>query len=105
VPLFALIRERGPAWDWSRPMRRQDAWVEHADYMDAAADDGFFVAGGPLGHEDTAARVLLVIDAPDVAAVEARIDADPWTPMQLLCTVSLEPWTVLVGEITTRDAR
>jgi uncharacterized protein YciI len=99
VPYFAVIRDRGAAWDWSRPMRRQDAWEAHARFMDELAAAGFILAGGPLGGEDDAARVLHVIAAPDKGAVETKLDEDPWTVMGLLRTVSIEPWTVLLGEV------
>ena len=97
VAYFVLIRERSDAWDWTLPMRRQAKWDAHADFMDALAAEGFILAGGPLGGEDDAVRVMHVIAAPDAAAVEARMAEDPWTPMGLLRTVSLEPWTVLLG--------
>jgi hypothetical protein len=54
MPHFVMISQRAGGWDWSRPMRRQDAWEEHAAFMDALADEGFIVAGGPLGSEDDA---------------------------------------------------
>ena len=78
-------------------MRRQAAWDEHAAFMDALANERFIVAGGPLGDEDSAARVMHVISAPDAGAIEGRLAEDPWTPMDLLKTVSIEPWTVLLG--------
>jgi uncharacterized protein YciI len=99
MPYFVLIGERGPAWDWNLPMRRQPEWSAHAAFMDALALDGFIVAGGPLGDEDDAERVLHVIDAPNVEAVAARMEDDPWTPLQMLRTVSIEPWTVLLGRV------
>ena len=95
---FVILRERGPAWDWSKPMRQQAGWEAHAAYMDALVDEGFMVLGGPLGGENDAARVLHVIEATDKAAVEARIAIDPWTP-HLLNTVSIDPWTVLLGSL------
>ena len=97
MPYFVVIRERDAAWDWSVPMRRQAEWDAHAAFMDALADEGFIVAGGPLGGEDDAARVLHVVNAPEASAVEARMAEDPWTPMRLLRTVSIDPWTVLLG--------
>jgi uncharacterized protein YciI len=99
---FVVVRERGANWDWSRPMRQQDRWVEHAAFMDAMEQDGFILAGGPLGGEDDAARVLHVFDAPDEGAIVARLDDDPWTAMGLLKTVSIEPWTVLLGGFARR---
>ena len=37
-------------------MRRQAEWEAHAVFMDKLAQDGFIVAGGPLGGEDDAPR-------------------------------------------------
>jgi uncharacterized protein YciI len=91
---FAVIRERGQAWDASRSMRAQDRWTEHAAFMDALADEGFVVQGGPLGDE---ALFLLIVDAESVVAVRARLAADPWVPMGLLRIGSVEPWEILLG--------
>ena len=49
---FAVFRERGSAWDASRPMRQQPRWDEHAAFMDALVDSGVIVLGGPLGEGD-----------------------------------------------------
>jgi len=65
--------------------------------MDALESEGVIAAGGPLGDEDKAKRVMHVIRAPDPKTVEARMADDPWTRMHLLTTVSIEPWTVLLG--------
>jgi uncharacterized protein len=97
MPYFVVVRERSSGWNWSLPMRRQADWEPHAAFLDALESEGFIVAGGPLGDEDTAARVLLVVSAPDRDAIETRMAEDPWTPMRLLRTVSIEPWTVLLG--------
>ena len=94
---FVLIRERSAAWNWSEPMRRQVEWEAHAVFMDTLQSDGFIVAGGPLGDEDRAARVMHVVSASDRDAIETRLAEDPWTSMHLLTTVSIEPWTVLLG--------
>ena len=34
VPRFAVSLVHGPAWDAARPLREQEAWAEHATYMD-----------------------------------------------------------------------
>jgi hypothetical protein len=39
-----------------------------------------------------------VIDAADADVIERRMAEDPWTAMQLLRTLSIEPWTVLLGD-------
>ena len=78
-------------------MRQQADWEAHAAVMDALVSEGLIVAGGPLGGEDDAARVMHVVSAPDREAIEACMARDPWTAMHLLRTVSFEPWTVLLG--------
>ncbi len=94
---FVVVRERSSGWNWSVPMRRQAEWEAHAAFMDALVAEGFMLAGGPLGDEDAAARVMHVVSAPDSEAIETRLAEDPWTPMHLLRTVSIEPWIVLLG--------
>ena len=92
---FAVIRERGPAWDHGRPMREQNRWPEHATFMDALAEEGFIAAGGPLGDGD---RVLHVVRAADEREVERRFGEDPWGE-DMLRLASVEPWTVLLGSL------
>ena len=92
---FVVIRERGPAWDASRPRVEQDAWDEHAAFMDGLAEERFVVLGGPLGGEQ---RFMLIVAAESEDAVSARLAADPWTPMDLLRIASVTPWEILLGE-------
>ena len=48
--LFAVVqRQRGPAWDLSRPMEEQVGWAEHAAFMNGLVDRGFVALGGPVG--------------------------------------------------------
>ena len=102
-----MIRRGGPAWDASRPLREQEKWDEHAAYMDALFDEGFVLLAGPLGDGhlggvDSEHRVLLVFDADSESTIRTRLDADPWTPMGMLETVSLESWNVLLGSLSGR---
>lgn len=97
MPYFAVIRERGPQWDWSLPMRRQPQWDAHAKFMDDLAAEGSIVLGGPLGDEDDAKRVLHIMKASDAASIEKRLSEDPWAPARLV-TVSIEPFTILLGK-------
>ena len=95
--LFALIRQGGAGWDRARPLREQDAWAEHAEYIDRLEAEGFVRLGGPLGDGDPVHRALLIVEAQSEAEVHARTEQDPWTPMQVLTTVSVERWELLVG--------
>jgi uncharacterized protein YciI len=91
---YLVERARGTAWDHSRPRRDQDGWSEHAEFMDALAEEGFISLGGPIGEGD-GENALLVVDAPDEAAVRARLAEDPWGE-DMLATESIRPWTVLL---------
>jgi len=93
VPTFVLMRERGPNWDHGRGLREQDAWNEHAAFMDALAEDGFVHLGGPLGDD----RVMHVIVADSEDEIRERLATDPWEPMGLLRNVSIERWHILLG--------
>jgi uncharacterized protein YciI len=61
--------------------------------MDALAEEGFVVLGGPLGDGGS---FLLVIKAESEDVIRARLAADPWTPMRLLRVASIEPWQILL---------
>jgi uncharacterized protein YciI len=100
--LFAMIRRGGPAWDRDRPLREQDAWHEHAEFMDELFEEGFLVTAGPLGEGAPEHRVLLIFEADSESAINARLEQDPWTAMGVLNTVSVERWNVLLGEISGR---
>ena len=91
--LFVVRNERGGPWDWSRDLREQDGWDEHASFMDALVDDGFVVLGGPLEGDRHA---LLVVDAPSEQEVRARLAQDPWAPNGMLTVKSVERWTILL---------
>jgi uncharacterized protein YciI len=89
---FLVTRGWGPAWDRARPRRGQDNWDEHAAFMDALAEEGFVVLGGPVGDVDTG-RTVLVVRAESEEAVRERLAGDPW-PEDLLTIESIEPWSV-----------
>ena len=93
---FAVTRVPGPSWDTSLPMRRQKNWKEHAEFMDALADEGFVVLGGPLGEGEK--RFLLIFHAESEKAIRARLAADPWTPTKMLRITRIKPWEILLGE-------
>jgi uncharacterized protein len=90
--LYLVERAKGPEWDHSRGRREQIGWSEHAAFMDALADEGFVVLGGPIGEGD-GENVLLVVNADSEAAIRDRLADDPW-PDDVLRTESVRPWSV-----------
>ena len=90
-----VLNEAGPAWDPGTPMREQDAWSEHAVFMDALAEEGFVVLGGPIG-DGSPHRAMLIVDAPSETEVERRLADDPWRRGGLLTVRSIQPWKILL---------
>lgn len=91
--LYAVRTERGGPWDWSRGLREQDGWDEHAQFMNALLDEGCVVLGGPLEGDREA---LLVLDAPSEQEIRARLAQDPWAQNGMLTVKSVERWTILL---------
>jgi hypothetical protein len=91
---FAVIREAGPRWDSTKPLRDQVAWEEHAAFMNALDDEGFIVVGGPVGGGP---RTLLMVEGQSEDEVRRRLGEDPWAPLGLLTVASVEPWEILLG--------
>ena len=96
---FVVTRVPGPAWDTARRMREQERWDDHAAFMDSLAEEGWIVLGGPLGDDS---RFMHVVAAASAEEVEARLEADPWAPMDMLRTAGIEPWEILLGKSSQR---
>jgi uncharacterized protein YciI len=90
---FAVRLERGGPWDFSRDMREQDGWDEHAQFMDSLVDDGFIVLGGPLSGDR---EILHAISAASEDEVRQRLAKDNWHQNGMLTIKSIEPWTILL---------
>jgi uncharacterized protein YciI len=88
---FAVRLVHGPRWDSSRPIRGQDAWDEHAAFMDGLVDDGFIVMGGPVADGE---QTLHLVEAADENAIRARLAEDPWASTGLLQIGTIEPWAL-----------
>lgn len=90
---FAVRLERGGPWDWSRDLRQQDGFAEHARYMDVLVEDGFIVLGGPIADDR---EILHAIDASSEQEIRDRLAEDNWAQNGMLRILSIEPWTVLL---------
>lgn len=92
---YAVLRRRGPAWNHGKGLREQALWNEHAAFTDDLEAQGVIRLAGPLGDSD---EVLLILRGDDADAVARRLADDPWPP-EMLATVWVRPWDVLVGEL------
>ena len=88
---FAVRQVHRPHWDSSRHIRDQEAWDEHAAFMDGLVDDGFVILGGPVGGGEQA---LHVIEAADEREIKARLAEDPWASAGLLRIGTIESWAL-----------
>jgi uncharacterized protein YciI len=93
VDYYVLRLERGGPWDWSREMREQDGWGEHAAFMDRLVDEGKIVLGGPLEDKRF---TMHVIQAESEQAVRNVFATDPWWVNGMLRPVAIERWTILL---------
>ena len=93
---YAVTRDRGENWNAKLSMRQQEQWDEHAVFMNALADEGLVLLGGPLG--DGEKLFLLIINAESEQEIHARLADDPWTPLGLLRIAKVERWEILLGE-------
>ena len=95
---FAVIREAGPAWTAGQGITGQPGVGDHAAFMNALADQGFVLFGGPLaGSEHGRVRALLIVNADSEAEIHRRLADDPWVPTEHLVTTSIEQWNIFVG--------
>ncbi len=100
--LYVVRLERGGPWDWSRHLREQAGWDEHARFMDGLVDAGFILLGGPLeGERET----LNVVEAESEAAIWERLAEDPWARNGMLRPVRIERWTVLLDGLRSGETQ
>ena len=92
--LYLVRVARGGPWDWSRGMREQELWTEHAHFMNALVDDGFILLGGPV---EGGREAFHVVDAASEEALRARFAEDPWALNEMLTVTSVERWTILLS--------
>jgi uncharacterized protein YciI len=88
---FAVRLVHGPGWDSARPIRGQDAWDDHAAFMDALVEAGFIIVGGPLGDGEES---LHLVAAADEEQIRVRLADDPWASAGLLQVGAIEPWVL-----------
>jgi uncharacterized protein YciI len=92
--LFLVRVARGGPWDWSKDMREQELWPEHAQFMNGLVDDGLILLGGPV---EGGREAFHVIDAPSEQQLRARFAEDPWAQNGMLSVKSVERWTILLA--------
>jgi uncharacterized protein YciI len=90
-PLFLVGYVPGPRWDDRKDRREQPGWDAHGKFMDALAERGRVVVGGPIDHR----RAVVVTQFDDATALHRELAADPWHN-GILTIEYVEPWTLLL---------
>ncbi|HYA57735.1 MAG TPA: hypothetical protein VEH57_04645 [Thermoplasmata archaeon] len=98
MPLFVVINEQGPSWREGRPMREQEGWSEHAEFMNQLLADHVVLLGGPLPGGPRH-RAMLVLRSSDEHVLRERLATDPWMRSGVLRVGELVPWELLLGEL------
>lgn len=81
----------GPSRDPSRGRREQQAWNEHAAFMDRLVGEGFEILGGPIGGGE---NTMHAVEAAGEDEIRARLAEDPWARMDILRIGEIRPWTI-----------
>ncbi len=97
---YVVRLRRGGPWDFTRDMRQQDGWDEHARFMDSLVDDGFILLGGPL---DNVTETMHIVEAGSEQEVRDRFAADPWAANGMLTPVSIERWSILLDGLKAKE--
>jgi uncharacterized protein YciI len=90
--LYLVYQEHGAPWDWSKSLREQPLFSEHAEFVDSLVERKIIVLGGPLDEKE----VVLVVDAVSDEEVREQFAGDPWIKNGMLTITANRPWTVLL---------
>ena len=96
MKLFAVILQRGPAWQSSEPLEGQQEWEPHRSFMTALEVERFVLLGGPL---EGTSEVLLIFRAASPDEIKTRLSADPWHKMDLLRISRIMRWNLRIGSL------
>ena len=66
----------------------------HREYLNAQVEAGTLLMTGPFGDESGG---MIIFEAPDQAAVDAIMTADPFSTNNVFATVDIKPVTVVAG--------
>ena len=99
---IAVFMQPGPNWDYSKGVREQAYWNEHARFIDNLFARGVVLMAGPLAPEGTGALVILNAETPeDAHAIHAK---DPWKDKGILQVADAREWTIFLDAHDTSIA-
>ena len=84
----------GPNWDFSKGVREQQFWDEHAHFVDDLFDRGLIMLAGPFAPDGSGALVILNVETANEA--RAIYADDPWAHQQVLLPADAKEWTIFL---------
>ncbi len=90
MPLYVVTFEHHDEARWKQHL------MAHIKYLQDLLKDGTLRASGPFpGNPDR--KAMLIISAPDRAALDAIIDADPFAIENLIENMTVAEWDPIFG--------
>ena len=90
MPVYAIRYEHPDATGWATHL------MPHVNWLQDHLADGTLLASGPFpGHANKAAMLLMT--APNRAAIEALIATDPFAQEGLIANLLIEEWDPIFG--------
>jgi uncharacterized protein len=90
---------RGVAWG-DGPPEAQPGWGEHAAWIDALADRGRIVLGGPFSDNSGA---MLLLEGIGVQEAELLFATDPFVKNGVFVVADVREWTNYVDTLTAQE--
>jgi uncharacterized protein YciI len=99
MSVFAVIREAGSAWS-EGGIAAQAGAGDHAAFMNTLAAEDFVLFAGPLARTELdRLRALVIVEAASEAEIHDRLADDPWERSGQLRTVTVDAWSLFVGQL------
>lgn len=93
--VIVMIR-KGVAWG-DGPPEAQPGWDEHAAWIDALADRGTIVMGGPYSDNSGA---MLILEGLSAEEIEPLFATDPFVKNGVFVVDDVREWTNYVDRLT-----
>ncbi len=91
---FVILMAPGSAWNYSKTVREQAYWTEHAEFMDQLFENGTVFMGGPF--TDGTGSLVLVEAAMEEDEVRTLFANDPFVTHNIFALSSLKQWQLFL---------
>lgn len=98
MPVYAITYEHPNESGWQKHLMPHITWLQNR------LKDGSLLASGPFtGNPSRAA--MLIMSAPDRAAIDALIASDPFKVEGLVENMTVQEWDPIFGVFNARSSR